>query len=176
MKYVGFKDNDKIIDICNWHITKLANEHYHIEAYNDNLRTNIIEFLKSIAIDEFGFNEWKEYLEHKSFTPYKIDTSKFLVMFNKTNDIIATIGALKVDEESIKLNSFYVKKEYRYQHLGTKLYNEIINYSIEKGYKSMILCTYDKYDVATKFYKNRDFRIFKNDELEHWYKKDLTKT
>ena len=40
----------------------------------------------------------------------------------------------------------------------------------------MILCTYDKYDVATKFYKNRDFRIFKNDELEHWYKKDLTKT
>ena len=175
MKYVGFKDNDKIIDICNWHIIKLSNEHYRIEAYNDNLRTNIIDFLKSVAIDEFGFNEWKEYLEHKSFTPYKIDTSKFLVMFNDTNDIIATIGALKVDEESIKLNSFYVKKEYRYQHLGTKLYNKIINYSIEKGYKSMILCTYDKYDVATKFYQNRNFRKYKTEELERWYRKDLTK-
>jgi len=37
----------------------------------------------------------------------------------------------------------------------------------------MILCTYDKYDIATKFYQNRGFKIYKNDELERWYRKDL---
>ena len=173
MKYIGFNDNDSLIDICDWHINKLSNNRFKIISYSDDLKIKVIEFLKSVAIDEFGFKEWKNYLENKSFEPYKKDTSKFLIVVDNDNNIIATIGGLKVDEETIKLNSFYVKKEYRFNRIGTKLYNELIEYSKKMNYKYMILCTYDKYDIATKFYQNRGFRIYKNDELERWYKKEL---
>lgn len=173
MNYVGFNNEDTMVDICQWHINKLSNDRFRVVSYTDELRNEIVDFLKSVAIDEFGFNEWKDYLENKSFEPYKKDSSKFLVVFDNENNIIATIGGLKVDDEIIKLNSFYVKKDYRYHKIGTKLYNEIIKFSKDKNYKYMILCTYDRYDIATKFYQNREFRIYKNDELERWYKKEL---
>lgn len=173
MKYVGFNDNDLLVDICDWHIKKLSNDRFKIVPYSDDLRTQIVEFLKSVAIDEFGFKEWKNYLEKKSFEPYKTDYSKFMIVFDNDDNIIATIGGLQVDNETIKLNSFYVKKDYRYHKIGTNLYNELIKYSKKMNYKYMILCTYDKYDIATKFYQKRGFRIYKNDEFERWYKKEL---
>ena len=166
-------DDDLLVDICDWHIKKLSNDRFKIVPYSDDLRTQIIEFLKSVAIDEFGFKEWKNYLENKSFEPYKTDYSKFMIVFDNDDNIIATIGGLQVDNETIKLNSFYVKKDYRYHKIGTNLYNELIKYSKKMNYKYMILCTYDRYDVATKFYQKRGFRIYKNDELERWYKKEL---
>lgn len=173
MKYVGFKDDDLIIDICNWHIDKLYNDRFKLVSYTDELKYKIIYFLKSVAIDEFGFSEWKDYLENKSFEPYKLESSKFLIALDNDNNIIATIGALKKDEETIKINSFYVKKDYRFNKIGTKLYNEIINFSKERGYKYVILCTYDKYDIATKFYQKRGFKICDIHESERWYKKEL---
>ena len=96
-----------------------------------------------------------------------------MIVFDNDDNIIATIGGLQVDNETIKLNSFYVKKDYRYHKIGTNLYNELIKYSKKMNYKYMILCTYDRYDVATKFYQKRGFKIYKNDELERWYKKEL---
>ncbi len=173
MNYVGFSNEDKMVDICEWHISKLSNDRFRTVKYTDKFRNKIIDFLKSVAIDEFGFKEWKDYLENKSFEPYKSDSSEFLIVFDNENNIIATIGALKVDDETIKLNSFYVKKDYRYHKIGTKLYNEIIKFSKEMDYKYMILCTYDRYDIATKFYQKQGFKIYKNDELERWYKKEL---
>ena len=173
MNYIGFNSEDTIVDICEWHINKLSNDKFRVVSYTDELRNEIVDFLKSVAIDEFGFNEWKDYLENKSFEPYKKDSSKFLVVFDNENNIIATIGGLKVDDKTIKLNSFYVKKDYRYHKIGTKLYNEIIKFSKDRNYEYMILCTYDRYDIATKFYQKRGFKIYKNDELERWYKKEL---
>lgn len=173
MNYIGFNSEDTIVDICEWHINKLSNDRFRVVSYTDELRNEIVDFLKSVAIDEFGFNEWKDYLENKSFEPYKKDSSKFFVVFDNENNIIATIGGLKVDDKTIKLNSFYVKKDYRYHKIGTKLYNEIIKFSKDRNYEYMILCTYDRYDIATKFYQKRGFKIYKNDELERWYKKEL---
>jgi len=173
MKYIGFKEDDLMIDICDFHINKLSNDKFKIVEYNDELKCDIIKFLKKVAIDEFGFYEWNDYLENKSFEPYKSSSSKFLVVLDNNNNIIATIGALRKDDETIKLNSFYVKKDYRFHKLGTKLYNEIIKFSKKQKYKYMILCTYDKFDIATKFYQKRGFKIYDIDEIERWYKKEL---
>ena len=120
---------------------------YKIVTYNDDLRNKIIEFLKSVTIDEFGFKEWKDYLENKDFSPYKTEHSKFMIVLDGDN-IIATIGGLQVDDYTIKLNSFYVKREYRYQGIGKELYNRLIDFSIKMNYKYMILCTYDEYDIC----------------------------
>lgn len=146
---------------------------YKIVTYNDDLRNKIIEFLKSVTIDEFGFKEWKDYLETKDFEPYKTEYSKFMIVLDGDN-IIATIGGLKVDDYTIKLNSFYVKKEYRYQGIGKELYNRLIDFSIKMNYKYMILCTYDEYDIATTFYEKEGFKLFEENEYkQRWYKKEL---
>jgi GNAT superfamily N-acetyltransferase/nicotinic acid mononucleotide adenylyltransferase len=173
MKYVGFKDNDKLVDICKWHINKLYSDRLRIVEYNSSLRSKIVEYLKSIAIGEYGFTLWLDYLNNKDFTPYETGLSKFIVVLDNEDNIVATAGALRVDDETIKLNSFYIKKEYRSQKIGTTIYNKIVDFAKSKNYKHMILCTFDVYVEAKMFYKKEGFKLYKKDESQRWYIKEL---
>lgn len=146
----------------------------HIEYYHESHKNNIIEFLKKIAIDEFGFSEWENYLDTKDFSPYNKDGSIFLIRFDNNNNINATCGMLKVDEETVKLNSFYIDKEHRNLGIGSYIYNMVLNFAKTKGYKKIILCTYDEFDIATSFYKNRGFKIYKEENNgEKWLEKEI---
>lgn len=145
-----------------------------IIQYDDKYKKQIIEFLIKITIDEFGFDDWREYFENKSFDPYKIDGSIFFIALDSANTIIGTCGGLKMSEEIIKLNSFYLDKNYRGIGLGKKLYNLFLEYVNKKKYKEIILCTYKEYDVAIKFYEKRDFRLYETGDYgQLWYKKEL---
>ena len=173
MKYVGFKDNDKLVDICKWHINKLYLDRLRIVEYNSSLRSKIVEYLKSIAIGEYGFTLWLDYLNNKDFTPYETGLSKFIVVLDNEDNIVATAGALRVDDETIKLNSFYIKKEYRSQKIGSTIYNKIVDFAKSKNYKHMILCTFDVYVEAKMFYKKEGFKLYKKDESQRWCIKEL---
>lgn len=173
MEFVGFNKNDLVSYICDWHIDKLTNQRFEIVQFEEKYKDRVISFLKSVAIDEFGFSKWKNYLENKHFEPYYKNDSCFLITHDQDENIIATIGALKVNEDTIKINSFYVKDEYRFSGIGTKIYNQIVDFCKKNNYKEIILCTYDKFDIATNFYQKRGFKIYKTDEEERWYKKVL---
>lgn len=134
--------------------------------FNKDLKKQIIDFLKNQAIDEFGFVEWKDYLENKDFTPYLTNESLFVIIYDN-NKIIATIAGLKKDIYTIKLNSFYVDKDYRNKKLGKYLYNLFYEFS-KKYYKTIILCTYDVFDIAYNFYQKQNFILYKIDGKEKW--------
>ena len=85
---------------------------YKIITYSQNLNNDIINFLINITIDEFGHNNWLNYLQNKDFSPYLLNTSIFLIVLDEHNKIIGTCGGLKVDNETIKINSFYIAKYY----------------------------------------------------------------
>ncbi len=145
-----------------------------IVPYQSALREEIVNFIKSIAIDEFGFKEWKDYLENKDFSSYENGESIFIIVKNESDEIIATCGGLKVDSETIKLNSLYVEKSYRGQHIGSILYQKVEEFAKEKGFKYIILCTYEKFDMAKDFYKKRGFKLYKiEEEIELWCKKEI---
>lgn len=149
-------------------------EELQIIGYDDKYKEEIVEFIKGVAINEFGFEEWRNYLDHKSFEPYKKEGSKFWIVINSSNKIIGTCGALKESEETLKLNSFYMSHDYREHGLGSKVYKLMLEYATESNYKSIILCTYEKFDIAVQFYEKRGFKIYKiEDNGEMWYKKEL---
>ena len=142
-----------------------------IEFYTRQRKNDVINFLIDVAIGEFGFYEWEDYLKNKDFTPYEKKDSLFLMVLDN-NKLIGTIGLLKVDDNTLKLNSFYVNKDYRNNKIGTELYDIAINFAKNNNYKKIILCTYDKFDIASKFYNNRGFYLQrKEDNGEIWLEK-----
>lgn len=144
-----------------------------IVPYQDKYKKQIIQFLKEVTIDEFGFKEWDDYLTNKDFSPYHKQDSMFLLL-RIENKIIGTIGGLKVDNNTIKLNSFYIKKEYRNKKLGMLLYQLFYNFA-QKYYKEIILCTYNIFSIATQFYEKQGFVLYKQEGKELWMKKIIKK-
>ena len=149
------------------------NMQYVIKTFKANMREDVINFLKSVAIDEFGFSEWKQYLENKDFSSYEKGESIFFVACLQ-GQIIATCGGLKKDEQTIKLNSFYVSKQYRYQKIGSKLFSKFEQFAKQNGFSQIILCTYKQYENAWHFYSKRGFYLYEKDGHELWCKKNLT--
>ena len=111
-----------------------------------------------------------------------IDNKDIIDIVCKNNDIV--IGHAMVEirydlftgEKYFFLNYFCVDKDYRCHGIGSELLKKLEKLAIDNDIDFMRFTSGNKRVEAHKFYKNRDFRIFKNDELEHWYKKDLTKT
>ena len=148
-------------------------EDINIVKYEDKYKEKIIEFLICVAIGEFGYTEWENYFKTKSFEPYKNNEGEFLIALNKQNKIIGTCGALKKNDKTVKLNSFYILSEYRDKGIGKKLYDTIMNYIIEEKYKEIILCTFEKFNIAIEFYKKRGYELYETIDDEFWYKKEL---
>lgn len=144
-----------------------------IVKYEDKYKDKIIEFLINVAIGEFGYTEWENYFKTKSFDAYKNDEGEFLIALNSSGNIIGTCGALKKNDKTVKLNSFYILSEYRDKGIGKELYNMIMNYIVEKNYKEIILCTFEKFNIAIEFYKKRGYKLYETIDDEFWYKKEL---
>jgi len=140
--------------------------------YEDKYREKIIEFLIEITIGEFGYSEWENYFRTKDFTSYENGKGKFIIAL-KDKKIIGTCAALKKTENEVKLNTFYILKEYRKSGLGNQMYNMILDYIVENRYKEIILCTFEKFDIAIRFYEKRGYKLFEVIDDELWYRKKL---
>lgn len=148
-------------------------EELTIVKYEDKYKDEIIQFLIEVAIGEFGYTEWENYFKTKSFEDYKNGKGEFLIALNSKGKIIGTCGALKKTDTTIKLNSFYLLSEYRDKGIGKRLYNKIMEYILEKNYKEIILCTFEKFNRAIEFYKKRGYKLYETIDDEFWYKKEL---
>lgn len=149
-------------------------ENLKIVEYEDKYEKRIKEFIKEVTIGEFGFEEWKEYIENKDYEPYNKYGSKFVIVLNSENRIIGTCGGLKQNEDTIKLNGFYVLQEYRKNGIGKKMYELILEYAKKCKYRNVILTTNNKFDVAIHFYEKRGFEIYKiEDDGRIRYRKEL---
>lgn len=149
-------------------------DNIRIITYDKSLRQDIIAFIKSIAIEEFGFTAWKDYLDNKDFSSYEKGESLFLIAVDENDEIVGSCGGLKVDDNFIKLNSFYVAKNMRNCKLGSRMYSLIEDFAKKHNFKQMILCTYERFKTANEFYKKQGFKLYKiEEEIEHWLLKDL---
>mgnify|MGYP004605941037 CR=1 FL=1 len=136
-------------------------------------REDIIKFLIQITSEEFGFTEWNNYFEHKLVEKYKKGNNKFWIALNKENKVIGTCGGLQQDENTIKMNCFYINSKYRNLGIGQRLYDLLLEFAEKENYKEIILCTFKEFDIAIKFYEKRGFKLYETIEDEFWYKKEL---
>lgn len=146
--------------------------------YEPKYQNQIKDFLIDICVNEFHKISWLDYLQNKDFSPYLKD-SNFIIVLDD-NQIIATCGMLKINEDIIKLNSFYVKKNYRHKGIGNKIFDISESFAKNNGFKKIILCAHKSFSDSIEFYNNHNYKLYKvetdnMEEPELWYIKNISK-
>lgn len=139
---IEFKDiyQDKVIDL----ILKIQNEEYMINL---------------------GIEEQSDLLNITN--EYKLNGGNFWICIDKDDNVIGTIGLIRITDDYAVLKKFFVDKRFRGGDygIGTSLYNMLLTYAVGAGFRYVIL---DTPSVATRshnFYRKVGFRMISKEEL-----------
>lgn len=135
---------------------------YRIEEYMDKYNTKINDFVISIYVEEYGFEEHRSIIENDDNSVYSKQGGNFWIALDNNNDIIGTIAVYKLDEKSVELKRLYVRKDYRGKGLSKALYEKVIQYCKKNSFNRIFLGTYDKLETAINFYIKRGFKEIEN--------------
>lgn len=72
--------------------------------------------------------------------------------------LIGTVALKKIDDYTVELKALYLDKDYRGQHLGSRLIKAAIDEAKNLGYKSMVLDSMSKYKEALRLYEKCGFK------------------
>ena len=72
--------------------------------------------------------------------------------------IIGTVALKKSDDYTVELKALYLDKNYRGQHLGSRLINAAIDEAKMLGCKSIVLDSMSKYKEALRLYEKYGFK------------------
>lgn len=149
-----------------------------IKEYTKEYRSKVINFLIEVAVEEFRFEEWREYFERAKFLEMNKLRENFWIAVDNLNNVIGTIGI--VDDTisgTAKLHSLYIKKQYRNKGIDTALYNYSLEFAKKCDYESIILHTYPIFSEAIKFYKKNGFKVTNDVKSKDgiWYIKNIKK-
>ncbi len=84
-------------------------------------------------------------------------------------EIVGTIGLMKIDKDWGALKKFFVRADHRSKKVGLALYEALLDFAKDKGYRHIIL---DTPSVATKshnFYERAGFKQIGKSDLEVEY-------
>lgn len=128
---------------------------YELKEYSKEYQDKLIELLLEICVKEYGMKHYEEALiEHVK----NEKVEKRLILLD-SDEIIATICYVKVDEETAEIKKVYIKKEYRKQRIGTKLVKKMIEYIKDNKYKNICVGTTDHFGGARLFYEKLGFKF-----------------
>ena len=144
-----------------------------IIEYQDKYSKEIVNHIRKIAMDEFEYYDWEDYFNRMSFEEYQNNGSKFWIALNDKEEVIGTIGALRISDEEVRMNSLYVNKEYRKLGIAKKLYELLINFVKQEEYQKITLRTFFKFVNAINFYEKMGFERYDQDDESYFYMKIL---
>ncbi len=96
---------------------------------------------------------------------YQENGGNFWIALDDQGKVIGTIGLMKLNDRWAILKKFFVAAAYRFQRIGLKLYETLLDYAKQHGYRHIIL---DTPSVATKshaFYRRAGFRQISASDL-----------
>lgn len=144
-----------------------------IIEYQERYSEYIINHIRKIAMDEFEYNDWEDYFNRMSFEEYQKEGSKFWIALTAKDEVIGTIGALKVSKEEVKMNSLYVNSNYRQLGIAKELYELLIKFARHQNYKRITLRTFSRFKNAINFYEKMGFIKYDKDTESYFYMKIL---
>lgn len=127
----------------------------NIRSYEESYNKAINDFIISIYVEEFGFEEHREEIEKHDNEIYKKSDGELWIALNEKNEIVGTIALLKHSDDNVELKKFYVRKDYRGQGVSKALYEKAMNMCKESGFKRIFLGTYERIETAIQFYIKR---------------------
>ena len=72
--------------------------------------------------------------------------------------VIGTVALKKIDEYTVELKALYLDKDYRGQHLGSRLVKAVVDEAGKLGYKGIVLDSMSKYKDALRLYEKYGFK------------------
>ena len=120
-----------------------------IIKYSSKYKNEIIEFLLEIIVDEFGLTDLEDYIRNKDFDAFLKPENNFLICLDN-GKIVGTCGVLDIGDNTGKLNSFYMKKEYRNKGFGKLLFVKQ-EFFIAHGFSEVICCNNERFN-SLNFY------------------------
>lgn len=140
---------------------------YVIKEFEDGYNEKVNNFIISIFVEEYGFEECRKELEEQDNFEYIKNGGKLWVALDEQDNIIGTIALVRHSNEDVELKKLYVKKDYRGKGLSKELYSKVIETTEQQGFKRIFLGTYQKLETAINFYLKRGFKkIDEPDEEE----------
>lgn len=137
---------------------------YVIKEFEDGYNEKVNNFIISIFVEEYGFEECRKELEEQDNFEYIKNGGKLWMALDEQDNIIGTIALVRHSNEDVELKKLYVKKDYRGKGLSKELYSKVIEITEQQEFKRIFLGTYQKLETAINFYLKRGFK--KIDELD----------
>lgn len=130
-----------------------------IKEYQERYNSKINDFVISIYVDEYGFEEHREGLLKEDNGEYIKKGGNFWIAVDENDEIVGTIAIYKRTDD-MELKRLYVRKDYRGKGLSKALYEEAVNLCKKNSFNKIFLGTYDRLETAIQFYLRR--RIQRN--------------
>ena len=138
---------------------------YLIKEFENRYNEKVNDFIISVFVEEFGFEECRKELEEQNNIEYIENGGNLWITLDEDENIIGTIALVKHSDKEAELKKLYVRKDYRGKGLSKELYSKVMETTKEKEYNRIFLGTYDKLETAINFYIKRGFT--KIDELDN---------
>lgn len=133
---------------------------YKIKEFEDRYNKKVNDFVISIYVDEYGFEEHKSGIQQEDNGIYSQKGGNFWIAVNEEDEIVGTIAVYKHSDSDIEIKRLYVRKDYRGKGLSKALYEKVVELCKKKSFKKIALSTYDRLETAIHFYLKR--RIYRN--------------
>lgn len=140
---------------------------YLIKEFEDRYNEEVNDFIISVFVEEYGFEECREELENQNNYEYIENGGNLWLALDEDGKIVGTIALRKENDKEVELKKLYVRRDYRGKGLSKELYNLALNKTRENDFNRIFLGTYDKLDTAIKFYTKRGFT-----EIEDLYNEE----
>lgn len=133
---------------------------YTIKEFDKKYNKQVNEFIISIFVDEYGFEECRKELEEQDNYTYIKNGGNFWIAVNENDDVVGTMALRKHSDDEMELKKLYVRSDYRGKGLSKELYGKVMDVSKEKKVQRIFLGTYNKLETAVNFYKKRGFELY----------------
>lgn len=141
-----------------------------IMQYEDKYKAEVISLILYIQNKEakinLSINEQPDL--NNIIESYINNGGNFWVAVDK-GEVVGTIGLMRISNEWSVLKKFFVSANYRAKKVGLALYDRLLAFAKDKGYRHIIL---DTPSVATKshsFYERAGFKQIDKSELQIAY-------
>ena len=102
---------------------------YKIKKFENRYNEEVNNFIISVFVDEFGFEECRKELEEQDNYEYIQNGGRLWIALDDDDNVIGTIGLKKHSDDDVELKKLYVRKDYRGKGVSKELYNTMLEES-----------------------------------------------
>ncbi|MCY3559507.1 MAG: GNAT family N-acetyltransferase [Chloroflexi bacterium] len=158
---------------------------YQIKSVGHDACPEVIELIHRV-FDEYGFiwdpeDEFWDLLSEEHAFPYRSPIGAFWVMRDKSDAVVGSIAANRIDGPTVELHRLYLDAHLRGQGLGRRLFETAVAWAREHGAGRIELWSDTRFEDAHRLYERlgyvkSDTRKLNdvNQTVEFKYERDLS--